>query len=81
MSDLSRLRWRCRRGIKEMDIVLQGFLEQNYPDLSEQQQINFDQILDESDLDIMDWILGRSSPEHSNYDELIALFRQQQPEQ
>ena len=81
MSELSRLRWRCRRGIKEMDIVLQRFLEQGYPALSTQQQIYFDQILDESDLDIMDWILGRSSPEHGNYDELIDLFRQHQPGQ
>jgi|APSaa5957512535_1039671.scaffolds.fasta_scaffold381513_2 antitoxin CptB len=80
MSELSRLRWRCRRGIKEMDIVLQQFLEQRYPKLSSQQQANFNHILDESDLDIMDWILGRSAPEHSDYDELIGLFRQHKPE-
>ena len=80
MSELSRLRWRCRRGIKEMDLVLQQFLEQTYPNLSSQQQACFEHILDESDLDIMDWILGRSAPEHSDYDELIGLFRQHKPE-
>jgi antitoxin CptB len=80
MSEHSRLRWRCRRGIKEMDIVLQRFLENNYPALSPQLQAQFELILDESDLDIMDWILGRSSPENSNYDDLIQLFRQHKPE-
>jgi antitoxin CptB len=80
MSELSRLRWRCRRGIKEMDLILQRFLEQSYPSLSPQQMVLFDQILDESDLDIMDWILGRSKPAYSEYEVLIDLFRQLDPE-
>ena len=80
MSENSRLRWRCRRGIKEMDIVLQRFLEKKYPHLSPQLQAQFDLILDESDLDIMDWMLGRSSPENVNYNELIKMFRQHKPE-
>ncbi len=80
MSELSRLRWRCRRGIKEMDLILQRFLEQNYPALPPQQQSLFDQILDETDLDIMDWILDRSQPENPDYETLIRLFRQADPE-
>ena len=79
MSELSRLRWRCRRGIKEMDLILQGFLGQNYPTLSAQQKSLFDQILDETDLDILDWILGRSQPDNAEYEELIQLFRQLKP--
>ena len=79
MSELSRLRWRCRRGIKEMDIILQRCLEQNYPTLPPQQKILFDQILDETDLDILDWILGRSHPDNVEYVELIQLFRQLKP--
>ncbi len=79
MSELSRLRWRCRRGIKEMDLILQGCLEQNYPTLSAQQKTLFDQILDETDLDILDWILGRAQPDNAEYEELIQLFRQLKP--
>ncbi len=79
MSELSRLRWRCRRGIKEMDIILQRCLEQNYPTLSPQQKILFDQILNETDLDILDWILGRSQPDNAEYEELVQLFRQLKP--
>ena len=80
MSELSRLRWRCRRGIKEMDLILQRFLEQSYSSLSPQQQILFAQILDETDLDILDWILGRSEPENTEYNVLIEQFRQIKPE-
>ena len=42
MSELSRLRWRCRRGIKEMDIILQSFLDQTYPELSNNKKIIFE---------------------------------------
>ena len=76
MSDLSRLRWRCRRGIKEMDLVFQGFLEQEYQQLNEQDKALFEKILDESDLDILDWILGRKDVTNTEYAELIEKFRQ-----
>ena len=76
MSDLSRLRWRCRRGIKEMDLVFQGFLEQEYQQLNEQNKALFEKILDESDLDILDWILGRKDVTNTEYAELIEKFRQ-----
>ena len=81
MSELSRLRWRCRRGIKEMDIIFQRFLEQQYPTLSAEQIVCFDQLLDETDMDIMDWILERSEPENIGYVELVKVFRQLKPEQ
>ena len=76
MSDLSRLRWRCRRGIKEMDLVFQGFLEQEYQQLNEQDKALFEKILDESDLDILDWILGHKDVTNTEYAELIEKFRQ-----
>lgn len=80
MSKQSRLEWRCRRGIKEMDIICQRFLEQAYPGLPEEQQALFDQILDESDLDILDWVLGRSNPARQEYESLVTIFRQLKPE-
>ncbi|NKB39205.1 MAG: hypothetical protein GKR93_18905 [Gammaproteobacteria bacterium] len=75
MSELSRLRWRCRRGIKEMDLVFEHFLEQEYAELSSVQKHLFSQILEESDLDIMDWILGRKEPLKAEYNVLIQQFR------
>ena len=80
MSTQSRLQWRCRRGIKEMDIVCQRFLAQHYPSLSQEQQALFSDILDESDLDILDWILGRSEPQREEYRALIEVFRELKPE-
>jgi antitoxin CptB len=53
-----RLRWRCRRGMLELDLVLERFLGENYVKLTEQQQAEFDALLDLPDQDL--WALIRS---------------------
>ena len=45
----SRLLWRCRRGIREMDIVLQEFLNQSYDMLNDADKSSFSQLLNEAD--------------------------------
>ncbi|MFZ1712954.1 MAG: succinate dehydrogenase assembly factor 2, partial [Nitrosomonas sp.] len=37
MNEVNRIRWRCRRGMLELDIVLQRFLDNQYARLSESQ--------------------------------------------
>jgi succinate dehydrogenase flavin-adding protein (antitoxin of CptAB toxin-antitoxin module) len=49
MKELERVRWRCRRGLLELDIVLGRFVEQHYAGLNELQQVAFDVLLDMPD--------------------------------
>lgn len=72
----SRLLWRCRRGIREMDIVLQTFLNQSYDTLSDTDKKSFAQLLDEADLDILDWIMRKGEPENDGIKNIITLIRQ-----
>ncbi len=65
----SQLIWRCRRGIREMDIVLQDFLEQSYDTLNITDKNAFTQLLDEADLDILNWIMGKDEAK----DDLIHI--------
>ena len=58
----ARLRWRCRRGVREMDLLLLRFLEQVFPGLDEPARRRFDAMLDEADADLYDWITGRAAP-------------------
>ena len=58
---LQRIRWRCRRGLLELDIVLGRFIEQCYAGLDEVQHISFDTLLDMPDNDLWDMISGRES--------------------
>ncbi len=76
MNKKSWLRWRCRRGIREMDIVLQTFLEQCYDTLSDIDKQSFTALLDETDLDIMNWMMGKDEPENNALKKMIFLIQQ-----
>lgn len=75
-TERSRLLWRCRRGIREMDIVLQEFLNQSYSALSEADKNIFSQLLDEADLDILNWIMGKDEPKTEELVHIVTLIRQ-----
>lgn len=74
-SERSRLIWRCRRGIREMDILLQDFLNHQYDSLQASEQQAFQLLLDEADLDIMNWLMGKTEPTNENLKHLIKLIR------
>lgn len=75
MSERSRLIWRCRRGIREMDILLLGYLENHYDDASTEEQNIFEELLEETDLDILSWVMERTSPDEK-YIKLITFIRE-----
>ncbi|MGH8468276.1 MAG: succinate dehydrogenase assembly factor 2 [Gammaproteobacteria bacterium] len=62
MASINRLRWRCRRGMRELDIVLERFLDRRYHQLAEADQLRFAELLDQADQDILAWLLGTSQP-------------------
>jgi len=75
MADLDRVRWRCRRGLLELDLILKRFLETHFDRLDARQRDLFIQLLDESDNDLLDWTLGRKESFESRYQSLVELLR------
>ena len=75
MDGFARLQWRCRRGIREMDLLLEGFLHSHYSNLSDEEKNIFDSLLDETDPDLMNWIMGRTEPENPAYLPVLAKLR------
>ncbi len=63
MGDVDRVRWRCRRGLLELDLILNGFLEKHYARLDADQRRLFNEILEETDNDLLDLAMGRREPE------------------
>lgn len=61
MSELSRLRWLCRRGMKELDLLLNHYLDHLYPGASKHEQEAFLKILQMPDPELNDLILKRTS--------------------
>lgn len=50
------------RGTKEMDLLMGSFAEKYVPSFSESELAEYEALLQESDPDLYDWIVGRSEP-------------------
>ena len=58
-----RLRWRCRRGSKELDVLLSTFVDAHYHRLDAADRGRFDRLLDSADPQLTDWLCHRAPPE------------------
>ncbi len=56
---LSKLKWRCRRGLLENDLFIARFFERHESDLTERQAAGLEALMDLSDNDLLDLLLGR----------------------
>ena len=75
MNEMNRLRWDCRRGMLELDLVLTGFLDKYYPKLTESQVKVFKELLDYPDADLWDMIMARAEPADNTMKTVLQLIR------
>lgn len=66
------------RGCKEMDLVMGQFASRHLPGLTEPLLACYEQLLDEEDATLMDWLMGRSEPD-AKYQQLMGLLKQYTP--
>lgn len=71
---LKRLRWRCRRGTRELDALLGGWLDEHGHD-DAQALVAFDALLDQPDPLIWDWLMGHARLERADWAIIIAQIR------
>ena len=70
--ELSRLRWRCRRGMRELDQLLARWLEHDYPNADATQRAVFEKLLACEDDQLWRWFIGRETPDEKDLDELVG---------
>jgi antitoxin CptB len=75
MKELERARWRCRRGLLELDIVLQRFMDKYYPQLSDTELQQFATLLDLPDNDLWDMITTRKEPGDASLRPVLRLLQ------
>jgi antitoxin CptB len=75
LKNIERLRWQCRRGMLELDILLEAFLDQHYPSLSPRLQRHFHQLLEFPDPIIHGWCVGGENPDDDEFHELVQSIR------
>jgi antitoxin CptB len=76
---LNRLRWRCRRGLLENDLLLERFFRHHESTLTRSQAAALEALMDLPDNDLLDLFLARREP-HGGLDrteihEMLALIR------
>lgn len=74
-AEVGRLRWRCRRGMRELDAILARFLAQRFDALSAAERSAFEVVLDLPDPVLHAYLLGRTRPEDPHVDQVIAAIR------
>ena len=60
-AELSRLRWLCRRGMKELDVVMSAYLEHHYATASADDRRLFRALLELPDPELYALLLGRDA--------------------
>ena len=69
-----RLRWACRRGMLELDVLLAPFVEQGYDALTQQQKQDFERLLACDDPDLFAWFMGHAKSSDPTLQALVQLI-------
>jgi antitoxin CptB len=73
--ELARVRWRCRRGLLELDLLLGRFVERYYHGLSDAERSLFNQLLQTPDPTLLAYLQGQEDPS-PELQPIVAKIRQ-----
>ena len=68
---VNKLRWKSRKGIRELDILLQNYLDTHYSNLDSLDKKLFEEILEIDTYDLLNAISGKSSY-NEKYESIIT---------
>ena len=75
MSERSKLRWRCRRGMKEVDVLLLGYLERYYDTARAEERRLFADLLELQDPHLHAYLIGLEAPADPAVAQVIGKIR------
>ncbi|MCB1948319.1 succinate dehydrogenase assembly factor 2 [Nitrosomonas sp.] len=76
MKEFERAHWRCRRGMLELDIILQRFMDKHYRRLDAEELLQFEQLLSLADNDLWDLICARKTAIDDNQLPVLKLLQE-----
>ncbi len=71
----SRLKWQCRRGMRELDELLSSWLEHQYPASPDEQKVAFQALLELSDPELVSYLLGKEMPSGKELASIVERIR------
>lgn len=76
---ISQLRWRCRRGMRELDTLMTAWLKNCWEDADSDARQGFMRLLDSEDDALWDWMTGRDAPEDPALRAAVARVVERRP--
>ena len=73
---MSRLAWQCRRGMRELDELLQRYLEQRYPRAPHDERRAFERLLGVQDTELQAYVLNHAEPADPEIENVIRILRE-----
>jgi antitoxin CptB len=70
-----RLKWKCRRGLLELDLVLERFLQRHAWGMSDNDLVLFGELLDYADPELWEVVSGRSDRYPPRHGAIVARLR------
>ena len=71
----SRVYWRCRRGMRELEELLLDFGRTHYDELTAPERLAFEQLLDYSDQVLLQYTMGDAVPRDRTLADLLSKIR------
>ncbi|MDX1811998.1 MAG: succinate dehydrogenase assembly factor 2 [Gammaproteobacteria bacterium] len=71
----NRLRWACRRGMLELDILLGGFIDNGYQQLTNDEKFIFQDLLLEADQQLYEYFMKNAEVKDKNLEHVIQKIR------
>ncbi len=72
---LERARWRSRRGLLELELLLQPFVDGGFARLSDAGKSDYERLLEHDDMDVHEWLLARAEAPAA-FRPIVAEIRQ-----
>ena len=72
--NINKLAWRCRRGTKELDVLMQKFLNEFYQSTTPELQQAFERMLDMQDPELYDLLVGRQASADQHINQVIEYI-------
>ncbi|MEJ6540673.1 MAG: succinate dehydrogenase assembly factor 2 [Halioglobus sp.] len=74
--DINRMRWAARRGMLELDLMLEPFVSERYAQLDETDRHRFRQLMLCEDQDLFAWLMLRGAPDDEELAGIVSQIRQ-----
>ena len=68
--------WASRRGMLELDLILQPFLENTFDSLPEDDQLRFEALLEREDQQLFVWLMKREQPTDPDTQRIVQIIHE-----